>query len=302
MVWLGSCAFILLLLALDLGVLRRKAHIIEFREALLGTLLWVAVSLLFNLFVYLYFGSQSALDFFTGYLVEYSLSVDNLFVFMLIFSYFKVPASYQQRVLFFGIIGAILMRGVFILLGATIIASFHWIIYLFGALLVISGFKLFRQDDADIVPDKNIVVRAFKSITPISSEYDGQKFFTRIQGKLYATPLFIVLISVEVSDLIFAVDSIPAIFGITKDPFIIFTSNIFAVLGLRSLFFMLSNSMNKVALLRYGLALILIFVGLKMLLESVFPISNLLSLAVIIFILAGSVVGSMVLRLRNEKI
>ena len=299
LVWLGSCAFILLLLALDLGVLRRKAHVVEFREALLGTVIWVAVSLLFNLFIYFRFGPQSALDFFTGYLVEYSLSVDNLFVFMLIFAYFKVPANYQQRVLFFGIIGAILMRGVFILLGATIIASFHWIIYLFGAMLVVSGIKLFRQDDGDIEPDKNIVVRVLKYLTPVSSEYDGQKFFTRLQGKLYATPLFIVLISVEVSDLIFAVDSIPAIFGITKDPFIIFTSNIFAVLGLRSLFFLLSNSMNKVALLRYGLALILIFVGLKMLLESVLPISNFLSLAVIVFILAGSVLGSMALRQKN---
>ena len=299
LVWLGSCAFILLLLALDLGVLRRKAHVVEFREALLGTVIWVAVSLLFNLFIYFRFGPQSALDFFTGYLVEYSLSVDNLFVFMLIFAYFKVPANYQQRVLFFGIIGAILMRGVFILLGATIIASFHWIIYLFGAMLVVSGIKLFRQDDGDIEPDKNIVVRVLKYLTPVSSEYDGQKFFTRLQGKLYATPLFIVLISVEVSDLIFAVDSIPAIFGITKDPFIIFTSNIFAVLGLRSLFFLLSNSMNKVALLRYGLALILIFVGLKMLLESVLPISNFLSLAVIILILAGSVLGSIALRQKN---
>jgi tellurite resistance protein TerC len=299
LVWLGSCAFILLLLALDLGVLRRKAHVIEFREALFGTLLWIGVSLLFNLFVYLRFGSHSALDFFTGYLVEYSLSVDNLFVFMLIFSYFKVPSAYQQRVLFFGIIGAILMRGVFILLGATVIASFHWIIYLFGALLVVSGVKLFKQEDNDIVPDKNVVVRIFKHLTPVSSDYDGQKFFTRLQGKLYATPLFIVLISVEVSDLIFAVDSIPAIFGITKDPFIIFTSNIFAVLGLRSLFFLLANSMNKVALLRDGLALILIFVGLKMLLESVIPISNFTSLAVIVSILLGSVLGSFALRQRG---
>jgi tellurite resistance protein TerC len=299
LVWLGSCAFILLLLALDLGVLRRKAHVIEFREALLGTLLWIGVSLLFNFFVYLRFGSHTALDFFTGYLVEYSLSVDNLFVFMLIFSYFKVPSAYQQRVLFFGIIGAILMRGVFILLGATVIASFHWIIYLFGALLVVSGVKLFKQEDSDIVPDKNVVVRIFKHLTPVSSDYDGQKFFTRLQGKLYATPLFIVLISVEVSDLIFAVDSIPAIFGITKDPFIIFTSNIFAVLGLRSLFFLLANSMNKVALLRYGLALILIFVGLKMLLESVIPISNFTSLAVIVSILLGSVLGSFALRQRS---
>ena len=294
--WLGTLTFITLLLVLDLGILRRRAKELSIKEALSWTCVWITVALLFNLFIYYYVSKQAALDFFTGYLVEYSLSVDNLFVFMLIFAFFKVPTQYQQRVLFFGIMGAILMRGAFIVVGAAILSTFHWAIYLLGLVLVISGIKLFFQNEDQIEPDKNIVFRFFRKLLPLHHEYEGQKFFTRIDNKLLATPLLLVLISVEVSDLIFAVDSIPAIFGITKDPYIVFTSNIFAVLGLRSLYFLLAGSMHKIELLQYGLALILIFVGAKMLTETIFPISNGLSLTVIASILVGSLCGSYLLK------
>jgi tellurite resistance protein TerC len=300
LLWLGSISFITLLLVLDLGVFRRRAETLNIKEAAISTAIWVIIALLFNGFIYLKLGSQPALDFFIGYLVEYSLSIDNLFVFMLIFSYFKVPEQYQQRVLFFGIMGAILMRGAFILIGATLLENFHWTIYLLGALLVLSGFKLFNQNNQQLEPENNIVFKTFKRLIPIHSQYDGQKFLTHVNGTLMATPLLLVLVSVEVSDLIFAVDSIPAIFGITTDPYIVFTSNIFAVLGLRSLYFLLSGSMNKVALLQYGLALILIFVGLKMLLSSILPISSVTSLIVISVILLGSIIGSFLIN-RNAN-
>lgn len=294
--WVGSLALISILLTLDLWVFRRKAHVMKLREALLYTCAWISIALVFNGYIYYAMGAKPALDFFTGYLVEYSLSVDNLFVFMLIFSYFRVPQEYQQRVLFFGIAGAIAMRGIFILLGATLLEFFHWSIYIFGMLLIVSGFKLFFHDEDALEPEKNIVYRAIKKLLPLTPHYDGQRFVTVINGQRLATPLFLVLVSVEVSDLIFAVDSIPAIFGITRDPFIIFTSNIFAVLGLRSLYFLLAKSITKIELLKYGLALILIFVGTKMITESYFPISNVVSLAVICAILFGSLVCSLALK------
>lgn len=299
--WLGSFALIGFLLTLDLCVFRKKAHAMPFREALTYTLMWIGVALLFNLFIYFHLGTRPAIDFFTGYLVEYSLSVDNLFVFMLIFSYFQVPQQYQQRVLFFGILGAVAMRGIFILLGVTLLHLLHWSIYIFGALLIVSGIKLFSQNEEHLEPEKNIVYRMFKKILPMHPEFHGQDFVVNVNGIWKATPLLLVLISVEISDLIFAVDSIPAIFGITTDPFIIFTSNIFAVLGLRSLYFLLSSSLTKIELLQPGLALILIFVGVKMLTESFFPIPNHISLLVIITILTGAVVGSIILKKRRNR-
>jgi tellurite resistance protein TerC len=299
--WIATILFILVLLYIDLGLFRKKAHVLAFQEALLGCVLWIGISLAFNGFIYYQFGPDTALEFLTGYLIEYSLSVDNLFVFMLAFSYFNVPAQYQQRVLFFGILGAIIMRGAFIALGTAILSTFHWIIYLFGILLIISGIKLFFQKDETIEPENNAVVRAFKRFVPLLTEYRGQNFVVFEQGRWMATPLLLVLISVEVSDLIFAVDSIPAIFGITRDPYIVFTSNIFAVLGLRSLYFLLSTSMNNLALLRHGLALILVFVGLKMVFEDIVKISNATSLAIIVSILIGAVVGSLLIRNKTEE-
>ncbi len=302
--WVGSLALISVLLVLDLWVFRRKARTMKMREAFFYTCLWISVALLFNGYIYYSIGTKPAVDFFTGYLIEYSLSVDNLFVFMLIFSHFRVPQEYQQRVLFFGIVGAILMRGLFIWLGATLLEVFHWTFYVFGALLIGSGIKLFFQKENEIEPEDYFIYQKVKKLLPLSPRYDGQKFVTRIDGKLFATPLFLVLVSVEVSDLIFAVDSIPAIFGITRDPFIVFTSNIFAVLGLRSLYFLLATSIHKIDLLQYGLALILIFVGLKMVLESTYPIPNGISLLVICLILGGSLAASILLRrhrARSEK-
>ena len=297
--WIGFNLFVLALLALDLGVFHRKAHAVSVREALVWTLVWVGLALGFNAGIYYWFGSERALEFLTGYVIEKALSVDNLFVFLIIFSYFAVPAVLQHRVLFWGILGALVMRAFFIVLGAALLQAFHWIIYLFGGFLVITGIKLLLQRDSEAHPERNIILRVFRRLVPLTREYHGTRFYVKEDGRWRATPLLMVLVVVEATDVVFAVDSIPAIFAITKDPFIVYTSNIFAILGLRSLFFLLAGMMGRFHYLKVGLALVLVFIGTKMLLEVVYKIPILVSLCVIVMLLAGSVVISL-LRPRAE--
>ncbi|MBI4211097.1 MAG: TerC family protein [Deltaproteobacteria bacterium] len=291
--WLGFTAFILFLLLLDLGILHRKVHAINMKEATITSILWVLLALLFNSFIGFEFGKQQSLEFLTGYVIELALSVDNLFVFLVIFSYFKLPSALQHRVLFWGIIGAQVMRVIFIAIGAALLAKFHWIIYVFGAFLVITGIKLYFQRESDFHPEKNWIVKIYKKLIPAVSEYHGSKFTIRIDGKRYATMLLLVLVVIEASDVLFAVDSIPAIFAVTKDPFIVYSSNIFAILGLRSFFFLLAGMMEKFHYLKVGLSLVLIFVGLKMLIADLIHIPIGVSLGVVASLIAGSVAISL---------
>ncbi len=277
--WIGFNAFVLAMLAIDLGVFNRKAHEVHIKEALTWTAVWMALALLFNLGIYYYAGKQQALEFFAGYVIEKSLSIDNVFVFILIFSYFKVPAKYQHKVLFWGIIGALVMRAIFIAAGVTLLKNFHWIIYVFGSFLVFTGIRLAMEKDKEIHPEKNPLIRLFKKYFPTTDQYDGDKFFVKRGTQLLATPMFVVLLVVEFTDVIFAVDSIPAILAITDDPFIVYTSNVFAILGLRSLYFALAGIMQLFHYLHYGLAFILTFVGVKMLLTDIYKIPILASLA-----------------------
>ena len=292
--WVGFIAFVLAMLALDLGVFNKRPHVVSPKEAGIWTAVWVALALLFAAGLAYFDAPQTALTFLTGYLIEESLSVDNIFVIVLIFQYFAVPAQYQHRVLFWGILGALVMRGLFIGLGAALLARFEWIIYIFGALLVITGVRMALKQDEEFDGDQNPVVKAVRRVMPLTDGYRGKHFFSVENGKRYATPLFLVLLLVEATDLIFAIDSIPAIFGITRDPFLVFTSNIFAVLGLRSLFFLLAHVVTKFHLLKYGLALILTFVGVKMIIEHWVHIPILLSLGVVLAVLALSIVGSLI--------
>ncbi|MBK7360354.1 MAG: TerC family protein [Saprospiraceae bacterium] len=291
--WGGFVLFIILMLALDLGVFHKENHEIKLKEALMWTMFWVSLALIFNIGIYHFMGSEKALQFLTGYLIEESLSIDNVFVFMLIFSYFKVPPKYQHKILFWGILGAMLMRITFILSGILLIEKFHWIIFVFGGFLVITGIRLAFQDEISIKPDSNPVIRLFKRYFRITDTYHKDKFFIRENGVLVATPMMIVLIFIEVSDLIFAVDSIPAILAITSDPFIVFTSNVFAILGLRSLFFAISAISKYFIYLKYGLAAILTYVGTKMLVSDYYKIDPLYSLLVILAILSLSIFASM---------
>jgi len=280
-------------LAFDLGVLNRKAHKIRPGEAALWTLVCIALSLAFNAWIYFTHGHQPALEFFAGYVVEYALSVDNLFVFLILFGYFAVPQELQHRVLFWGIFGAIVLRALFVVLGAALIAAFHWVLYLFGAFLLITGLRLLRPSADELIdPEANAVVRLFHRFVPLTQSYHGQKFFVRLDARLYATPLFLVLVLLEATDVVFAVDSIPAVFGITHDPFLVFTSNICAILGLRSLYFLLAHVMDRFRFLKVGLGLVLTFIGVKMLVASVFDVPIGWSLAVIVLLLGGSVVLS----------
>jgi len=279
------------MLVLDLGVFHRRTHVVKFREALLWSAMWIALAAIFAVIVYFWHGRGSALEFVTGYVIELSLSVDNLFVFLLIFRYFQVPTVHQHKVLFWGILGALIMRAVFILAGVGLIRQFHWIIYIFGALLVYSGIKLFRQENAEIHPEKNPLLRLFRRWIPVTKDYEGAKFFVRRPG-LYATPLFIVLLVVETTDVLFAVDSIPAILAITLDAFIVYTSNVFAILGLRSMYFALAGMMELFHYLHYGLSLVLIFVGGKMLVSHYYQIPTELALGIVAGILIISVVAS----------
>ena len=294
--WIGFSVFIITMLSLDLGLFNRKAHTIKYKEAWIWSAVWVSLAMIFCGLVFYYQGSVRGLEFLTGYLIELSLSVDNLFVFLLIFSYFKVPAQFQHRVLFWGVMGALVMRLTMIFVGAALIQRFHWIIYIFGAFLVYTGIKMFSHSDTDMQPDQNPVVRLVTRFLPISHHYDEQKFFTRINGKLTGTLLFLVLIVVEVTDLVFAVDSIPAIFAVTTNTFIVYTSNVFAILGLRSMYFLLAGVVEKFRFLRIGLAIVLTFIGSKMLLGAVsihIPIQ--FSLIFVVLVLIGSVVASILL-------
>lgn len=309
--YLGFTLFVLLMLGLDLGVFHRKAHAVSFREAASWTAVWVTLAMLFGVGFYFYsaskFGAPMAwtltLEYFAGYVVEESLSVDNIFVFVMVFAYFKIPAKYQHRVLFYGILGALILRALFIGAGSFLM-QFHWVIYIFGGFLILSGLKIMFVGDSDIEPEKNLVVRIVKRFMPVTHEIEGKDFFVRKAGKLFATPLFLALIILEFTDVIFALDSVPAIFGLTKEPLIVFTSNIFAILGLRSLYFMLAGAMDKFHLLQYGLSVILIFVGLKMVyldyaFGGKFPITW--SLAFIGGTLLLSIVGSLVVTDKHEK-
>ena len=293
--WVLFNIFVLAMLALDLGVFHRKAHEVKIKEALIWSAVWIVLALLFNIGVYFWRGEVAALEFLTGYLLEKSLSVDNVFVFLLIFSYFRVPALCQHKVLFWGILGALIMRAVFIAAGITLIQQFHWIIYVFGAFLIFTGIKMALQKDKEIHPEKNPVIRLFHRLMPVTKEYDEKsRFFVRQGGILHATPLFVALLVIETTDVIFAVDSIPAILAITNDPFIVYTSNVFAILGLRALFFALAGIMTLFHHLHYGLSLILVFIGFKMLLADVYKMPIVIALSVVAGILIMSVVASVV--------
>jgi tellurite resistance protein TerC len=291
------------MLALDLGVFHKEAHEVKIKEALTWSAVWIALALVFNLLIYFfwdqigakseYSNSQAATSFLTGYLVEKALSVDNIFVFIMVFAFFQVPQKYQHRVLFYGILGALFFRAIFIAAGAALLKNFTWMMLVFGAFLILTGIKMALAKDKKIDPEANPIIKAFKRIMPVTKEYVGQQFFTRINGKLWATPLFITLLFIELTDIIFAVDSIPAIFAITSDPFIVFTSNVFAILGLRALFFALAGLMNMFHYLGYGLAAILVFVGGKMLGHYwELKMSHGLSLAIIGGILLISILAS----------
>ena len=292
--WVAFIAFVLAMLSLDLGVFNKTPHVVRAREATIWTAVWVGLALLFAGGLAVFATPQTALTFLTGYVIEESLSVDNIFVIVLIFQYFAVPAQYQHRVLFWGILGALVMRGLFILAGTALLDRFEWIIYVFGALLVVTGILMAVKQDEEFDGEQNPVVKFTRRFLPITHDYRDKHFFTIEGGRRYATPLLLVLVLVEATDLIFAIDSIPAIFGITRDPFIVFTSNIFAVMGLRSLFFLLATVVTKFHLLKYGLAVILTFVGTKMLIETWVHIPILLSLGIVVGVLATSIAASLV--------
>jgi tellurite resistance protein TerC len=291
--WVGFTLLIAATLALDLGVLNRKAHTLRTREALRWVIVWITLAQLFGVFILVRGGHAKWMEFLTGYLIEYALSVDNLFVFIVLFAYFAVPSAYQHRVLFWGILGAVIMRGLFIAVGAALLAAFHWVIYLFGAFLVYTGFKLMRSGGAEVHPERNVILRVFRRVFPVVNEYHGARFFVRQEGRRFATPLLAVLVAVEATDIVFAVDSIPAIFAITRDPFIVYTSNIFAILGLRSLFFLLAGMMGSFHYLKPALALVLTFIGVKMLISDLVHVPIALSLAVVVGLLAAGVVLSL---------
>jgi tellurite resistance protein TerC len=294
--WAGFLAFIAAMLALDLGLLNRGAQTVSVKKALVWCVAWLGLAMGFNLLIGARLGAQPALEFFTGYLVELCLSVDNVFVFIVVFQYFRVEPRYQHRVLFWGIVGAVVMRALFIFAGIGLINAFHWIIYLFGAFLVYSGVKLALPKDADgVAPEKNPAVRLARRIVPVTSQFEGGRFFVRTGGRLHATPLFIVLVVIETTDVMFALDSIPAVIAITRNEFIVFTSNIFAILGLRSLYFAVSGIMQLFRFLNFGLAAVLVFVGAKMLASHYVDLSIGVSLGVIGAVIAGSIVASVLI-------
>lgn len=297
--WIGFHILIFLILALDLGFFNKKEHKIPLKEALLWSMTWISLAMLFGLFVFFEFGRIKALEYLTGYVIEYSLSVDNIFVFILIFSYFAVKDEYQHKILFWGIIGALVMRGIFIFTGVALINRFHWIVILFGLFLVLTGINMLFRKEIQVDPEKNPVVKFARRFLPVSDKLHGSRFFIKQNHRTYATPLFLVLIVIESSDLIFAVDSIPAILAISHETFIVYTSNIFAILGLRSLYFAVSGIMGYFRYLKTGLSFVLTFVGVKMLASFFhFEIPILVSLAIIIFILVTSVISSVLIRKR----
>ncbi|MFI0607197.1 MAG: TerC family protein [Anaerolineae bacterium] len=295
--WIGFNVFVLGMLALDLGVFHRHAHVVKFKEAATWSVVWILLASLFGAGLYWLHpgGPQASLEFFTGYLIEKSLSIDNIFIFVLIFSAFAVPAAYQHRVLFWGILGALVMRGFFIGVGAWMLEQFHWIIYIFGAFLIVTGIKMGLERERVMEIEGNAVVKLTRRIFPVTSEYRKDRFFVREAGKLLATPLFVVLVMVEFTDLIFAVDSIPAIFAVTRDPFLVYSSNVFAIMGLRSLYFLLAGVVDRFHLLKIGLAIVLVFVGIKMLLvETAWKVPTLWSLVVIGGVIGASIALSLI--------
>lgn len=304
--WVAFNALVLGLLALDLGVFHRESKAVSVKEALSWSVVWILLAVAFGIGVGLTMGRQSALEFFAGYLVEEALSVDNLFVFIMIFGYFRIPPALQHRVLFWGILGALLMRGFMIGAGAILIARYHWVIFVFGAFLVFTGIKMAFQSDAHIEPESNPIIRLVRRIFPVTTKFHADRFFVRaalVPGgriRLVATPLFVVLVLVETTDVMFALDSIPAIFGVTKDPFLVYTSNVFAILGLRSLYFVLAGVIGKFHLLKYGLSVVLVFVGVKMLLSEIFHIPIGWSLGVVAAVLISSVLLSLVIKPKPE--
>lgn len=297
--WIIFNAFVLIMLAIDLGVFHQKSHEVSVKEALIWTFVWIFLALLFNTIIYYWKGQQQALEYFTGYLVEKALSVDNIFVFIMIFTYFQVPAKYQHKVLFWGIIGALIMRLIFIFAGVALLEKFHFTIYIFGALLIFTGIKMFNHSNSKIDPNKNPVIKFFKKLMPVTQSLQEDKFFTRIDGRRFATPLFLVLLFIETTDLIFAVDSIPAILAITQDHFIVYTSNVFAILGLRSLYFAIAGIIHRFWLLSYGLAIVLVFVGIKMILIDFYKIPIEWSLLFIATIITTTIFFS--LKFKNKK-
>jgi tellurite resistance protein TerC len=298
--WFSFLVIVLLLLAVDLGMFHRKARELSARQALLWSMVWALLSLLFGAWVYVKFGATSGLEFFAGYLIEYALSVDNVFVFILIFSYFSVPRGLHHKVLFWGILGALIMRASFILAGTALLSSFHWIMYLFGALLILTGGKIMRQGEAEIEPERNPIIRLFRKTIPMTGDYGSGGFLTKENGKMLATPLFLVLVTVETTDLFFAIDSIPAVFGVTLDPFIVYTSNVCAILGLRSMYFVLAAVIKRFAYLGTGVGIILVFIGIKMLLHDLYEVPISVSLMFLAFILAASVLISILHPPRRE--
>ena len=299
--WILFNIFVLAMLALDLGVFHRKAHEVKIKEAVAWSAVWIALALLFNVGVYFWRGPEQAQAFLTGYLLEKSLSVDNIFVFLLIFSYFRVDSLYQHKILFWGILGALIMRGIFIAVGVTLIQQFHWVIYVFGAFLILTGVKMAFQKDKEIHPERNPALRLFRRFMPVTDHYVQGQFFVQQNGRTFATFLFVVLLVVETTDVIFAVDSIPAILAITLDPFIVYTSNVFAILGLRALYFALAGAMRLFHYLHFGLSSILVFIGIKMLLADIYKIPIFIALSVVAGILIISVVVS-VLRFRKADV
>ena len=295
--WIGFHIFVFIMLALDLGVFHRHTHKVPVKEAIIWSCVWISLALLFNLFVFFEFGKTRALEFLTGYVIEYSLSVDNIFVFILIFSYFAVNNQYQHKILFLGILGALIMRGIFIFTGIALINRFHWVVIIFGGFLVFTGIRMLFQKETEVDPEKNTVVKFFRRFLPVTKSLHGDKLIIRQNRRLYATPLFLVLLIIESSDLIFAVDSIPAILAISKSTFIVYTSNIFAILGLRSLYFAIAGIMGYFRYLKVGLAFVLTFVGLKMLGSYFhFEIPIVTSLGIIISILLVSILASVFIK------
>lgn len=310
-------AFIVVMLALDLGVFNRKAHAISVKEATFWSVVWVTLSLCFNVVVYFMYehhwfgigtseqfrltGDEAALQFFTGYLIEKALSVDNIFVFIVIFSYFGVPAKYQHKILFWGVLGALIMRSIFIAAGSALIYRFEWILYVFGAILVVSGWRMMFQQETEVHPEKNVFIRLAKKFFPVTTGYEPPTFFRRIGGKLHITPMLLVLITVETTDVVFAVDSIPAVFAVTRDPFLVYSSNVFAILGLRALYFLLAGVMTSFHYLKYGLSIVLVFVGVKMLIADYVHVPISISLVTIGTILGVSVMASLVRTKRQRQ-
>jgi tellurite resistance protein TerC len=298
--WIGFNILVLIMLAIDLGFFHRKDHVISIKEALVWSAIWVIVALIFNVGIYFLEESKEvALQFFTGYVIERTLSIDNIFVFLLIFTYFQVPPKYQYKVLIWGILGALVFRGLFIAVGTLLISKFHWLIYVFGIFLVYTGIKMGFGGDTKVEPEKNPVLRFVRKFLPITETYEGGKFLTKKNGRILGTPLIVVLLVIETTDIVFAVDSIPAIFAITLDPFIVYTSNVFAILGLRALYFAIAGMMRLFYYLKYALAIILSFVGVKMLLSEILPIPNSVALGIVAFLLVASIALSLLFPKKN---